>query len=519
MDDVGQTPATLGLSPLFPAVPILSFLSFFCCIILLPGIIKTRIFALIFYVLWVALGSILIAVNMCIWRNRVFDAPIYSDIAARIIHVYPITLYLSVLCCGKFTCNITRPSSLLKIVDKRRRYNYVDAFLCIGIPLLWSPLLMTATRGRYRIVEDLGPVPTDEPSLQSFFTQTVPLGLIAAASVYYSLLTASNIWRARRYGSTLDATGLGAPEQTPYRKLSNRQALRYLSIVIAHLVGMPFGFLWTLIPLIINQHELLDEEGRPWYVLFNIRDNLRQLPLVHTSHREHLGHWSHFVGFLIAIPINGILFFLMFGLGSDILGVHRVWLDSLGLKISDAISSIQKFGINILWPKRESSSSNVLENITPFPLDDIALGSFPPPVRKTAKGRLAQSDLVPPPSAIQLLSPTSPLHEHSAMDRLSPISPLGRSRTFRKEPIPARLLPINKLDNYGSPRDVPSTVDGPNGASSSHRISRDAHYRPSPGRETSHHANRRDDSPPPYEPSERRMLTRQESTFSGDSYW
>ncbi|KAG8771418.1 a-factor receptor [Serendipita sp. 405] len=475
---IEQTPAALGFSPLFPAVPILCFLSFLCCMLLLPGIVKTRIFALIFYVAWLCLGSLIIGVNMCIWRNRTFDAPIYGDIVARIIHVYPLTLYLSIFCFGKFTWNITRPSSSLKVIDKRRRYNYIDAFLCVGIPLLWSPLLMTATRGRYMIVEDVGPVPNDEPSLQSFLTQTVPLGLITAASVYHSLLTASNIWRARRSGSTLDVTGLGASERTPYRKLSNLQALRYFALVTVHLVGMPFGFLWALMPLIIHRHELLDDAGRPWYLVFSVRENMRQLPLVYTFHREQMALWVNFGGFLFAIPINGILFFLLFGLGSDILGIYCVWLNSLRSRISGTVSSIQRFSANILWPTREPSSPNVLGHVTPFQPDDIALASYPSPVRKTAKGHLAQSELVPPPTAIQLLSPTSPPHGYPTMDPVSPVSPLERSRTFRKEPIPVRPLPVNRSSSDGSPRNASSMLDH---------------------KDYTNHS--RSDCPPPYEPA------------------
>ncbi|KAG8756221.1 a-factor receptor [Serendipita sp. 396] len=476
--DIEQTPAALGLSPLFPAVPILCFLSFLCCMLLLPGIVKTRIFALIFYVAWLCLGNLLIGVNMCIWRKRTFNAPIYADIVARILHVYPITLYLSTFCFGKFTWNITRPSSSLKVIDKRRRYNYIDAFLCVGIPLLWSPLLLTATRGRYRIVEDVGPVPNNEPSLQSFFIEIVPLGFIAAASVYHSFLTASNIWHARRSDSTLDVTGLGASERAPYRKLSNLQALRYFALVTIHLVGMPFGFLWALMPLIIYRHELLDGEGRPWYLVFSIRDNMRQLPLVYTFHREQMGFWNPFAGFLFAIPISGILFFLLFGLGSDILGIYGVWLNSLRSRISGTVSSIQKFSGNILWPTREPSSPNVLEHITPFQPDDIALASYPSPVRKTAKGHLAQSELVPPPTAIQLLSPTSPPHGHSTVDQVSLVSPSESSRTFRKEPIPARVLTVNRSNNDGSPRNASSMFDHNNSINHS-----------------------RSDCPPPYGPA------------------
>ncbi|KAG8860278.1 hypothetical protein FRB91_004066 [Serendipita sp. 411] len=439
---------------------------------------------------------------MCIWRDSTVDAPIYADIVARIIHVYPITLYLSVFCFGKFTCNITRPASWLKVVDKRRRNNYIDASLCVGVSIMWSLLLLTTTRGRYKIVEDIGPLPMYQMSVESFLIQTVPLGMIAAASTYYNLLTASNIWRARRSGSTLDATGLGAPEQTHYRKLSNRQTSRYFVLVIIHFIGLPFGFLWTLLPFIIYRHGLVDDEGRPWYFVFDVRGNIRQLPLIYTFHRGEIRYWINLAGFLVAVPTNGILFFLLFGLGSDILEIYRVWFDSLCLKISNMLSSIRRLGTNIPWPTREPSPSTALENITPFRPDEIALESYSPPVQTTRKRHPPHSGSAPSGAAVLLPSSPSPLRGRSTMDRVSPMSPLERSRTFHKQPIPEGLSPLNRSNSYSSPGEPLSGANNPNNASSSRGTPKDPFPYCSIARNKAHGRNHSmKHCSPPYEPA------------------
>ncbi|KAG8860274.1 a-factor receptor [Serendipita sp. 411] len=491
-----------GLSALFPAVPLLCFLSFTFCILLLPGFIKTRVFALIFYVVWSSLGNILIGVNMCIWRNSTRDAPIYADIAARIIDAYSMTLYTSICCFAKFTWNMTRPASSLKFIDQRKQNNHFDASICIGLTFLWCPLFIIVNKGRYLILEDIGPLPIIQPSIVSFFVQTTPLIVTTVVSVSFSFLTGINIWRARQSGSHTSPTGLGIPGQPLYRPLSTLLALRYSALAFTNILGMTFGCLWAIIPFMINRNAMVDDDGRPWYTNFDIRNNLKQLPLTYTLRREEVGDWLNMVGFLIAVPCNGILFFVMFGLSSDTLAIYRVWLDPLRLQMSN---TIQKFTPRTLWSSRGSSSSTYLENITPFRLDDILLDSLPPPVQPTRKVDPAPDVPVPLPVAISPPSPISPYHPRPITDRVSPISPLERARTISKEPMPLRLLPVNRSNSYGSPRDASFSVNSPRYTSFSHYGPRNASFsRAGPGEEAFSHNSPRDDVPVRYAPAGRR---------------
>ncbi|KAG8751893.1 a-factor receptor [Serendipita sp. 396] len=470
--------APLGFSVLFPVVPVLCFLSFFCCMLLLPGIIRTKVFALIFYLIWVSLGSLIVGVNMCIWRNKTVNAPIYADIVARILHIYPLTLYLSILCFSKFTWNITRPAASRKVIDKRMRHNYIDSFLCIGIPLLWSPLYLITTRGRYMIIEDLGPFPTDRRSIEACLTYAVPVALTTIGSVYFNTLTAVNVWRARRSGSHLDVTSLGSPGQDNYRTLSTILSLKYMGLVAIQTIALPFGFLWSLLPYILDRNVSMDEQGRYWYMIFDIREGLRQLPLTYTFPREQITGWGTLRGFLCSVPVNGILFFILFGLDSEVLGIHRVWLQSLGRKISDMIFSTWTYATKIPWPSRGSSPSAGPEDVIPFQLEDITLAPRPPPIHTMrTKGHIARG--------------------HSNAEQLQSMPPLRNARTFRKEGIPAgltpvRLFPGNRLPDNGGPRGASSRCDDPVNTSSSRCGSRNEASRPDYPREY---------SPPPYEPS------------------
>ncbi|KAG9050691.1 hypothetical protein FS842_011316 [Serendipita sp. 407] len=265
---------------------------------------------------------------------------------------------------------------------------------------------------------------------------------------------------------------------------------------------MSSGCLWFVLPYIIDRDQMVDENGRPWYKNLGIQNNLKQLPLTYTVRREEAGVWRNLTGFLIAVPMNGILFFVLFGLSSDTIAIYRVWLDPLRLQMSN---TIQKLTPRTLWSSRGTSSSTYLENITPFRLDDIVLDPLPPPVQHTRKVDPALGVPVPLPVAVSLSSSILPHRHRTIANRLSPISPSQTARTVRKEPMPLRLLPVNRSNSYGSPRDTSFSVNSPRYTSFSHHSPRNASFsRAGPREEAFSHNSPRDDVPVRYAPAGRR---------------
>ncbi|KAG8782064.1 hypothetical protein FRC15_007598 [Serendipita sp. 397] len=271
------------------------------------------------------------------------------------------------------------------------------------------------------------------------------------ASVYFSILTAINVWRARRSGSHVDVTSLGSSGQAHYRTLSIILSLKYMGLVAIQTIALPFGFLWSLIPYILDAN---DEQGRHWSTIFDIRDNIRQLPIIHTLRREEIevSEWLNYEGFILAIPMNGIVFFLLFGLDSSALSIHHVWLETLGRKISDIISSIWSCAAKVSSPLWKSSQSTHAENVTPFQLDAIPLAPQAHLIPTTTQGHLAVGPL---PAT---LSHPLPHRFHSTSDRLRPIPLPARVRTLRKERISDGLLPIIRQPDDGGPRDSPGRI-------------------------------------------------------------
>jgi hypothetical protein len=75
----------VGLSHLYPAVPIMDFLAMVSMLVLIPGFWKTRIVALVALVGWLFLDNLLSFVGMIYWRGHTNDAPVVASISESLI--------------------------------------------------------------------------------------------------------------------------------------------------------------------------------------------------------------------------------------------------------------------------------------------------------------------------------------------------------------------------------------------------------------------------------------------------
>ena len=75
----------VGVSHLYPAVPIMNFLAMVSLLLLIPGFWKTRIVALVALVGWIFLGNLLYFIGMIYWRGHTNDAPAFASICELLI--------------------------------------------------------------------------------------------------------------------------------------------------------------------------------------------------------------------------------------------------------------------------------------------------------------------------------------------------------------------------------------------------------------------------------------------------
>ncbi|KAG8866268.1 a-factor receptor [Serendipita sp. 405] len=297
---------TLGLSPLYPAVPVLSVASIILTLLLLPGFIKIGVLAVISYAGWLLIGNLLILINMSVWRGNTKHPGIYGDIVSRFWSVYSVGLYLNAFCFHKFIWNLSGTSYRVKIYKQRKRTNIIDGFICILLPLMWVPLSIFSSYSRFSVIEDLGPFPTHNFDLATFILYVMPLFLITAASAVMTILSTKNFWRAHR------------PSLNPlHRPIPAGRMYKYLLLFFTGIGFMAYGAAWSV--LAFARTEITPQWT--WLYFTPLSQSLVNLKRVIYVNRLLIDTeaWDvlNVTGFLISVPCCGIHLFAFFGLGEE----------------------------------------------------------------------------------------------------------------------------------------------------------------------------------------------------------
>ncbi|KAG8861641.1 a-factor receptor [Serendipita sp. 411] len=425
MEEV-ETVVAGGYSHLFPAVPILAVISTTCCLLILRSFIKTHVFAIFWYLYWIALGNVLLLINTCIWRGNVRNIPVYSDIVSRIWQIYALEIYLSILCLNKFIWTISRPAPSVKVYDTRRRINRIDAAIVFGIPLVMSPLFFFISGGRYLIIEDFGPWPFVTTSIETFLVMMVPTFVAGVISITFSCLSCYNFWRARRLHLMLDETS----NFQQSRILSRSQAYKYTCVSIYSVISVLFGLVWILLPWFEDIPH--GYRNLPWYSIMSLQHNLHGYKEVYFRSRNRVDQLSapvrrNLVGFAFTLPLAGFQIFLCFGLGHESRKIYVDWLKCFMryLQGSRLYGLIKRLVTKVVRWRRSQADPN---NFTPFLVHDILLEDLWSPIKGNGLSK-ADPHAFPtfPPPSYTTLSP----HDAYAAP-LSPLKVINRNSRFNQ---------------------------------------------------------------------------------------
>jgi hypothetical protein len=72
----------IGLSHLYPALPIMNFLAMVSMLLLVPGFWKTRIVTLVG---WLFVANLLNFIGMIHWRGHANDAPVFASLCESFV--------------------------------------------------------------------------------------------------------------------------------------------------------------------------------------------------------------------------------------------------------------------------------------------------------------------------------------------------------------------------------------------------------------------------------------------------
>ncbi|KIM28331.1 hypothetical protein M408DRAFT_140016 [Serendipita vermifera MAFF 305830] len=189
---------SVGVSFLYPGIPILCCFSTFLLVILLPGFWKTRIFALLAMVAWLILGNLLVIICMTRWRGNTDNVPILADILAALWYIWFVGAFASMAAFTKFVWQRLQPMSARQLYDNRRRNNIIDGCITVLLPLLWYPTYFFSCPARYYIVEDVGPFGGFWISWPGFILNIVPTCFSSIAMGIFSVLALLSHLRSKR---------------------------------------------------------------------------------------------------------------------------------------------------------------------------------------------------------------------------------------------------------------------------------------------------------------------------------
>ncbi|KAG8840951.1 hypothetical protein FRC20_005328 [Serendipita sp. 405] len=221
--------------------------------------------------------------------------------------------------------------------------------------------------------------------------------------------------------------------------------------------GIVFGCIWRILEFV--SYALESKGDSLWVNIFDISQNIRQLPLIFIEKRSDILESAAMNkrGFFYAVPSCGIVLFVCFGLGPTALNTYRVWIEA-ALAFSRLPTVYVCLGKHLEFSSRRPGFVDP-ESFSPFELDSIMLEPCPPPSigsRWHSVARKAHSS-----STIEMSSPfnRSNLHRFGP-DNIPKLIHPKRFKPFIKEPllatesVPKRNLARSKL------QEPPSVASG-----------------------------------------------------------
>ncbi|TDL18870.1 fungal pheromone STE3G-protein-coupled receptor [Rickenella mellea] len=125
------------MDPTYPLYPIFAFICFVLVLIPLPWHLQAWNTGTCMYMIWTGVVCLIQFVNSIIWHgNAINKAPIYCDIATRIVLGAGVALPACSLCIQRCLHRITNSKTVTSTKEQKIRIVIIDLCICLGFPLL-----------------------------------------------------------------------------------------------------------------------------------------------------------------------------------------------------------------------------------------------------------------------------------------------------------------------------------------------------------------------------------------------
>lgn len=304
---------------------VLDSLAIFLVIVPMPWHIAAWNSATCYMMIWTVIGCIIYLVNSIIWYGKLHNpAPVWCDIATKVLVGLSVALPLSSLCINRRLYNIARMQAVHIDKKMKRRNVIIDTILAVVCPIIFMAVHYTQQGHRFDIFEDYGCGPTTYLTALGYVFVVIPPILVCAVSFVYCVLSIRIFLKRRHeFNEMLRTSSSGLTSHRYFRLM----ALAGTEIII----GLPTSLYF----MITN---LKNYGVKPWIswddthwgfskVVFWPSYIYRSSPTIKVAFE--INRW--------ALPFIAFIFFGFFGLAEDARLNYRhafhAFLRKLGVKM------------------------------------------------------------------------------------------------------------------------------------------------------------------------------------------
>ncbi|TFY82419.1 hypothetical protein EWM64_g1593 [Hericium alpestre] len=179
-------------------LPVLSFLSLFCLVLILPGQLKSNTIPAVSIISWLFVCNSIHGVNSLVWAgNTGIHVPVWCDIVTKVLLGAMVAVPGAFLCiCRHIEFATSRPRDATSIPTQRQKILF-EVSMCILSPVLYMALHTIVQDHRFTILEDFGCQPALYDYMPSLLIVWLPPLIISLVSLLYCVSALINVLKSR----------------------------------------------------------------------------------------------------------------------------------------------------------------------------------------------------------------------------------------------------------------------------------------------------------------------------------
>ncbi|KAJ3559561.1 hypothetical protein NM688_g268 [Phlebia brevispora] len=272
-------------------------------------ILNSRNVATLAMIFWLFVTNVIYGVDSIIWSdNAIIVVPVWCDITTKMIIGANMALPAACMCVCIHLRQVASINSVKTSFEDKRRRQFVEAFLCFVLPIMWMAIHYIVQGHRFDIIEGYGCRPAVYTSIPSIFLICVPPLAFSAVTTIFAAMALIDFLRRRA---------------TFAKHLESRSSLstsHYLRLMLMAIIEMVIGVASTSTTLWTATLDI-----RPWTGWADVHWDFSRIGQYLTLEMPPLEQ-RYFYALWWLVPISSYIFFLFFAFGKDAVREYKACL-------------------------------------------------------------------------------------------------------------------------------------------------------------------------------------------------